>query len=137
MEEQLHTTYELFLSRVAAGRKSTPERIDAVGQGRVWTGRQAQQLKLVDELGGLDTAIAIAKRRAKLDPTKSVQLVVYPPKRSVYELLANPFGASLERTFGLALLRRPEARLVNAVTATLRLFRRGEPLMIMPNVFWN
>jgi protease-4 len=137
LEEQLHATYELFLSRVAQGRKSTPERIDAVGQGRVWTGRQAQQLKLVDELGGLESAIVIAKRRAKLDPAKDVQLVVYPPKRSVYELLANPFGTSLESTLELALGRRPEARLVGAVTSTLRLFHRGEPLMIMPNVFWN
>ena len=133
----MHATYDLFLSRVAEGRKSTPERIDAVGQGRVWTGRQAQQLKLVDELGGLETAIAIAKQRAKLDPSKDVQLVVYPPKRSVYELLSNPFGASLESAVGLALLRRPEARLVDAVTSTVRLFHRGEPLMIMPNVFWN
>jgi len=63
-----------------------------------------------------------------------VQLVVYPPKRSVYELLANPFGTSFE---SLVLWRRPEARLIDAVTSTLRLFHRGEPLMIMPNVFWN
>jgi protease-4 len=137
LEEQLHATYDLFLARVAESRKSTPERIDSVGQGRVWTGRQALQLKLVDELGGLDTAIQIAKQRAKLDPSRDVQLVVYPPKRSVYELLANPFGTTLETTLRFSLLRRPEARLVDAVTSTLQLFRRGEPLMIMPNVFWN
>lgn len=137
MEEQLHATYELFLSRVADGRKTTAERIDAVGQGRVWTGRQALQLKLVDELGGLETAIQIAKQRAKLDLTKDVQLVVYPPKRSVYELLASPFGSSIEASLGLSLLRRPEARVFDAMTSTLRLFRRGEALMIMPNVFWN
>ncbi len=137
MEEHLHATYELFLSRVAEGRKTSPEKIDAVGQGRVWTGRQALQLKLVDELGGLDTAIQIAKQRAKLDPSKDVQLVVYPPKRSVYELLANPFGASTDAGLRLALLGRPEAHIVDAITSTLRLFRRGEPLMILPNVFWN
>jgi protease-4 len=137
MEEQLHATYELFLSRVAQGRKTTPEKIDAVGQGRVWTGRQALQLKLVDELGGLDAAIQIAKQRAKLDPSKEVQLVVYPPKRSVYEILSNPFGASTDAALRLSLLGRPEARIVDAVTSTLRLFRRGEPLMILPNVFWN
>jgi len=137
MQEQLHATYELFLSRVAQGRKTTSEKIDAVGQGRVWTGRQALQLKLVDELGGLDTAIQIAKQRAKLDPSKDVQLVVYPPKRTVYELLSNPFGTSAESAVRLSLLGRPEARLVDAFTSTLRLFRRGEPLMILPNVFWN
>jgi protease IV len=137
IEEQLHATYELFLSRVAEGRKTTPEKIDAVGQGRVWTGRQALQLKLVDELGGLDAAIQIAKQRAKLDPSKEVQLVVYPPKRSVYEILSNPFGATTETALGLSLFGRPEARIVGAITTTLRLFRRGEPLMILPNVFWN
>lgn len=137
MEEQLHATYELFLARVAQGRKTTPERIDAVGQGRVWTGRQALQLKLVDELGGLDTAIQIAKQRARLDLTKDVQLVVYPPRRSVYELLASPFGSSVEAALGLPLLRRPEVRLMDTMASTVRLFRRGEPLTIMPNVFWR
>jgi protease-4 len=136
IEEQLHATYELFLSRVADGRKTTSEKIDAVAQGRVWTGRQALQLQLVDELGGLDRAIQIAKQRARLDPSKDVQLVVYPPKRTVYDLLANPFGTN-EMARSLTLWRHPEARLVDAVTSTLQLFHRGEPLMILPNVFWN
>ena len=137
MEEQLHATYELFLSRVAQGRGSTPEHIDAVAQGRVWTGRQAQQLGLVDQLGGLQTAIQVAKQKAKLDPSREVQLVIYPPKRTVYDLLANPLGATQDGILGAALLRAPDARLADAVAARLQLFRRGEPLMIMPNVFWN
>ena len=49
-----------------AGRNTTPERIDAIAQGRVWTGKQAKELGLVDELGGLDRALAIAKERAKI-----------------------------------------------------------------------
>ena len=65
-----------------------------------------------------------------------MQLVIYPPKRTVYELLSNPFGTGLESTLSL-LLRRPDAQLVETVSSTLRLFRRGEPLMILPNVFWN
>jgi protease-4 len=137
VEEQLHATYELFLSRVAEGRKTTTAKIDAVGQGRVWTGRQAMQLKLVDELGGLETAIQIAKQRAKLDPSKDVPLVVYPPKRSVYDLLSNPFGSSAAAALRSAVIGRSEAGLVDSLATTLRLFRRGEPLMILPNVFWN
>ena len=100
------------------------------------TGRQARQLNLVDELGGLDTALRIAKQRARLDLNKDVQLVVYPPKRSVYDLLSNPFGTTMEGTL-LSLFRRPEARVLDRVAASLRLFRRAEPLTIMPNVFWN
>jgi protease-4 len=137
MEEQLHATYELFLARVAAGRDTTPERIDAVAQGRVWTGRQAVELELVDELGGLETALQLAKQRAKLDPAKDVELVVYPPKRTVYDLLADPFGASVSGARAVGLLRSPEGRLLEAAASTLQLFRRGEPLLIMPNVFWN
>ncbi len=136
VEEQMHAAYDLFISRVAEGRKTTVARIDAVGQGRVWTGRQAQQLQLVDELGGLETAIQIAKQRAKLDLTKDVQLVVYPPKRSVYDLLADPLGFTMEAR-SLSILRRPEARVMERVASILQLFRRGEPLTLMPNVFWN
>ena len=71
----MQATYELFLSRVAEGRKSTREKIDAVAQGRVWTGRQALERGLVDELGGLDRAIRLAKERAKLDVSKDVELL--------------------------------------------------------------
>lgn len=136
VEDQMRTIYDLFVSRVAEARKTTPEKIDAVAQGRVWTGRQARQLNLVDELGGLDTAIRIAKQRAKLDLTKDVQLVVYPPKRSVYDLLANPFGATMDSAV-MTLFERPDARIIDRLAASLRLFRRAEPLTIMPNVFWN
>ena len=65
IEEQMQATYELFLSRVAEGRKQPATRIDAVAQGRVWTGRQARERGLVDELGGLDGALRIAKQRAQ------------------------------------------------------------------------
>src|SRR4029078_3337922 len=66
IEEQLHATYELFLSRVVEGRKSTREKIDAIAQGRVWTGHQALERGLVDEIGGLERALQIAKEKAKL-----------------------------------------------------------------------
>jgi protease-4 len=136
ISEQMETTYELFLARVAEGRRMPAAKVDAVAQGRVWTGRQAQGIGLVDELGGLDRAIAIAKEHAKLDPSRLVDLVVYPQPRSVYEILSNPFGVTIAG--GLeALLRRPEARVVPSVVSGMLRFRRGEPLMVMPNVFWR
>lgn len=58
--------YDTFLSRVAAGRKMSKEAVDAVAQGRVWTGQQAQERGLVDELGGLRQALAEARRRGGL-----------------------------------------------------------------------
>jgi protease-4 len=134
VEEQMQTTYERFLSRVAEGRREPAEKVDAVAQGRVWTGRQARGIGLVDEIGGLDRAIAIAKDRAKLDPSKGVRLVVYPPKRSFYDLLSNPFNMSLSARLGLGLVPA-EARAVDSAASIFQLFRRGEPLAIMPNIF--
>jgi len=136
VEEQMQSTYDLFLSRVAEGRGTTVEKIEAIAKGRVWTGQQAMDLGLVDELGGLDRAISLAKEHAKLDDSKSVTLVVYPRKRSFTELLANPLGVGLGATLEL-LTRRPEARMVNTVMDRLELFRRGESLTLMPNLFLN
>ena len=138
VEAQMRATYQLFVSRVAEGRQQPAAKIDAVAQGRVWTGRQAKDRGLVDELGGLDTAIQIAKERARLDPAKEVELVVYPLKRSVFDLLEDPFGvkvssrASLEQLTG-----RRDARALSSAVSLLQLYRRGEPLAVLPNIFWR
>ena len=133
--EHMQATYDTFVEKAAAGRNTTPEKIDAVAQGRVWTGSQAKALGLVDELGGLNTAIAIAKERAKIARDAEVELIVYPPKKSLYESLADPFG-SVDRGAAIAvLLGFGDRRAIDAITAPIRLFRRGEPLAIMPNVF--
>ena len=76
IEEQMHATYELFLSRVAEGRKSTAAKIDPFAQGRVWTGRQALERGLVDELGGLDVAVRLAKEHAKIDAKRDVHFAI-------------------------------------------------------------
>src|SRR5207237_5096420 len=94
VQGQLRAVHGQFVEKVAASRHSTPEKIDALAQGRVWTGRQAKQNKLVDELGGLDRAIAIAKQRAKLGADTEVEVVIYPPRKSFYELLSDQFGGS-------------------------------------------
>jgi protease-4 len=124
----------LFVSRVAEGRGSSPDKIDAIARGRVWTGQQARELGLVDELGGLDRAVALAKEHAKLDAGKPVSLVIYPQKRSIVDLVANPFGLGLGVSLEM-LTRRPEARVLDTVIERLRLFRRGESLALMPNLF--
>ena len=133
--EHMQATYDTFVEKAAAGRNTTPEKIDAVAQGRVWTGQQAKGLGLVDELGGLAHAITVAKQEAKIPSGSEVELVVYPPKKSLYEALAYPFGA-VDRTSAVAaLLGITDRRALQAITAPIRLFRRGEPLAIMPNVF--
>src|SRR3954451_16956360 len=135
VQEQMQATYDTFVEKAAAGRNTTPQRIDSIAQGRVWTGAQGKQLGLVDELGGLERALAVAKQRAKLSPDSEVEIVVYPGKKSFYDIVRNPFGAS-DRASALALLlglRDP--RPLQSLTAPLHVFRRGETLAIMPNVF--
>jgi len=131
----MQATYDTFVEKAAAGRRTTPEKIDAVAQGRVWTGQQAKQIGLVDELGGLDRALVLAKEHANINRDAEVELVVYPPRRTLYESLANPFGASDRSALLSAFLGLNERRALTSLTAPLRVFRRGEPLAIMPNVF--
>jgi protease-4 len=135
VREQMQATYDTFVEKAADGRHTTPERIDAVGQGRVWTGQQGKQIGLVDELGGLDRALALAKQRAKVPPDSEVELVVFPGKKSIYEIVRNPFGASDSTAAIGAMLGFRDPRALQLLTAPLRVFRRGEPLAIMPNVF--
>lgn len=135
MVENMQATYDTFVEKAAQGRNTTPEKIDAVGQGRVWTGRQAKQIGLVDELGGLDRAVALAKQRAKISQDTEVELLIYPPRKSFYDLVRDPFG-SADRAGTLAsLLGFGNPAALRALTAPLRVFRRGEPLALMPNVF--
>jgi protease-4 len=135
IQEQMQATYDAFVEKAAAGRHTTPEKIDAIAQGRVWTGQQAKQIGLVDELGGLERALALAKEHAKIGRDTEVELVVYPPKRSLYEALADPFGASDSSGLLSSFLGLSDRRALQTLTAPLRVFRRGEPLAIMPNVF--
>ena len=60
----------------------------------MWTGRQAKEIGLVDELGGLDRAVALAKQRAKIAQDTEVELVIYPPKKSFYDIVRDPFGSA-------------------------------------------
>lgn len=126
--------YDNFVKKVADGRHTTPERIQALAQGRVWTGQQAKENGLVDMLGGLDTAVAVAKQRAKIPADEDVELVAYPARRSFVEALTDQFGSSSFSAWGV-LAGGSEGRALAALTAPVRLFRRGEPLALMPFAF--
>ncbi len=78
IDRMLDHIYGEFVSRVAASRHMTPEQVDAVGRGRVFTAQQAVDKGLIDALGGFDVALAQAKELAGISPETSVQLVDYP-----------------------------------------------------------
>jgi protease-4 len=87
IEKSLNETYTDFTKGVAAGRKMPVEAVDKVGKGRVWSGAQAKQLGLVDELGGLDKAIEIAKQLSHIPADESVHIVRYPEEKTFFEQL--------------------------------------------------
>ncbi len=88
--------YDEFVARVAAGRKKTPEEVDAIAQGRVWAGVDAKRNGLVDQLGSFNDAVAAAARRAKLTSysTKFIE-----PKLTWAETLVMNLKSRLVRTF--------------------------------------
>jgi len=87
LETSVRDTYQLFLTRVAEGRKLDLESVDAIAQGRVWTGAQAHEVGLVDELGGLWAAARRVKTALGLSVDTDVLLVPYPPPASFTQQL--------------------------------------------------
>jgi protease-4 len=89
LQTEIEQFYSGFVQRVAEGRKRQYGQIEPLAQGRVWTGAQAKQNGLVDELGGLDRAIELVKQRAKIGAAEKITLVAYPPRRNLLEVLLN------------------------------------------------
>jgi len=86
---QIDAFYKAFVARVAEGRKKSFDQIEPISRGRVWLGVQAKQNGLVDELGGLDRAVELIRKRANISATDRITLVPYPGKRSVLDMLFN------------------------------------------------
>jgi protease-4 len=136
--ESMQAFYDQFVEKVAEARQTSPEKIDAIAQGRVWTGQQARHVGLVDQLGGLQTAVAIAKQRARIAAEEEVELVIFPPRRTFYEVLSEGFDQPTRQNAAEALvtlLGPRDRRLLSALLAPSRLFRSGELLAHMPYVF--
>ncbi len=87
LTKEVDEFYGVFVSRVAEGRKRPAAQVEPLAQGRVWTGAQARQNGLVDQLGGIDEAIGLIRQRAHIGSSEKVTLVVYPPKRSLWDML--------------------------------------------------
>ena len=87
MRGLMEAFYEDFIRKAAEGRKMEEQEVHAVAQGRVWTGAQALKNGLVDRLGGLSDALALAKSKAGISPDQEVALVVLPERKGVFDLL--------------------------------------------------
>jgi protease-4 len=95
VQEGIETIYETFLDRVAQGRGITMAQADSVAQGRVWSGVDAKRLGLVDELGGLDKAVAEAARMVDLENYGIKKL---PKYKSDFEKLMEDMGGATSKS---------------------------------------
>jgi len=137
-QEFLAKTYDDFTTIVAKGRNKDQKYIDSIGQGRVWTGREGKDKGLVDEFGGLDRAIEIAKQLANIPADRGVQRIIRPQPPSFFEQLMNTSGGdddsqaeAKQRQAMLAALPE-DIRHVFRYTQLLAGVRRGEVLYLLP-----
>ena len=93
---QLEDIYEDFTTRVAEGREISLERVKEIAKGRVWTGAQAKDIGLVDELGGVMKAIEVAKELAEIDADAKINLKQYPRPKTTTEQLEDILGGSVK-----------------------------------------
>jgi protease-4 len=91
-EAFLDAAYDTFKDRVAQGRKLSADAVESVAKGRVWTGEDAKARGLVDELGGISTALRLAKRAAGIADDEDVTLKLYPRARTVGETIGRLLG---------------------------------------------
>jgi protease-4 len=86
MQLLMDRTYRTFVGHVAAGRRMSRSAVEGVAGGRVWTGAAAQKIGLVDELGGLDRALEIARQQARIGAGETVGIDFYPAPPSWLDL---------------------------------------------------
>jgi protease IV len=137
MTALIHDTYDQFLDKAIDGRnkagvKITRKELEPIAGGRIWTGRQAKERGLVDELGNLDDAVAAAKKAAGMAADKDLDLLVLPKPRSFIDALLESKAESLAPKMQLLSLLRDAPELapkLKAVEGFLRM--RGEPVWLI------
>jgi protease-4 len=130
LTERLREYYKLFLERVAEGRGKTPEQIDALARGRVYTGDRALRVGLVDRLGGLNSALARARQLAHL--SDDAELVIRPERKT--GLLDYVLGGSRAQASEAAPSMLVPSALRSTLARVVTMHRLGAatPLALLP-----
>jgi protease-4 len=136
----LDRVYVDFTGKVAEGRKLPKEKVLEIAKGRIWSGQDAKNLGLVDELGGYDTALKLAKKAANIPESDDVKIVVYPRAKTLVESLMQRHGAenSDKEAVGQTLVRilqdvQPVARELKASGIT-RSGKDQDDVLSMPEL---
>jgi protease-4 len=136
----LDRVYVDFTGKVAEGRRLPKEKVLEIAKGRIWSGQDAKNLGLVDELGGYDTALKLAKKAANIPESDDVKIVVYPRAKTLVESLMQRHGAenSDKEAVGQTLIRilqdvQPVARELKAAGIT-RARKDQDDVLSMPEL---
>ncbi len=130
IQDMILDTYEQFLDRCAEGRKMPKDEIRKLAGGRVYTGRDALKIGLVDRLGGINDAIGAVREMANIPPSAEIKLVHYPRPSSLGELAESLFG--MQALMGAAQAADTPAPTIG-LDKQFRFFgRRLQPLCWMP-----
>jgi protease IV len=114
VQQLMDRTYATFIGHVAAGRRMKRLAVEGVASGRVWTGAAASRIGLVDELGGLDKAVAVARQEAGIRPGETLAVDFYPPPPSWLDIL----------------FARREPRLPAALAETVKALEANPPRLL-------
>jgi len=126
LKKEILWIYDRFVTKVADGRNMSKEKADRLGRGRVWTGSQAKDQGLADEIGGLSKALEIAKELAGIPPDEEVKLVVWPKKASLFDVI---FGR------GLVKIKTHTKTKLEKVLVALQTLGKEKIWALMP--FWD
>lgn len=126
LKKEILWIYDRFITKVADGRNLSKEEVDRLGRGRVWTGSQAKDQGLADEIGGLTKALEIAKELAGIPPEEEVKLVVWPKKASLLDVI---FGR------GLVKIKSHTKTKLEKVLVALQTLGKEKIWALMP--FWD
>jgi protease-4 len=124
LREHMEAVYGDFVAKVAAGRGKAPAEIQKIARGRIWTGRDAQRHGLVDRLGGLRDAVALAREKggiaADLEEGEGFHVLEYPRRAGPFEFLEDMFGMRL----GLDKVALSQMPLLRRALVHLEVFKR-------------
>ncbi|MCG9126950.1 signal peptide peptidase SppA [Candidatus Poribacteria bacterium] len=137
IKNQINEIYDDFITKVAMGRSQLSKKdVDQIGRGRVWTGRQAKDKGLVDQLGGLDLALSIAQKKAGLERTQ-VDIIRLPKQNIISQLIGNyrlliSRISFINEVFRTSVLQISEE---NSRQSIINLIRKHRTFLLMPYDF--
>ncbi|MCK4235022.1 S49 family peptidase, partial [candidate division WOR-3 bacterium] len=126
IKKETREFYEDFIRKVAEGRNLSITKVDSVGRGRIWTGNQAKDIGLIDEIGGLREALKLAKEKAGISEDIEVGIEIYPKYQSKF------FGLGGSSVFAINEYVPENVVDVIADMAKYKIYENENILYIMP-----